>query len=149
MKQVSRVFISVSLLVVLFSALLPNTLIAQEKPENQQVGTTTQTTVQNTGQSPSADSQNAPVPITTWPDTFAWRTLTTGTGSFPFTYFFANLGFDLVRFGISGFDASYAPWPFRNPASVSIPGNERMARIAAALGISIIIGLVDAINSKP
>lgn len=129
---------TVPLLFLLFALAAASNAKAQETGEIPQQNPETQTLIQEV----------APT-VKVWPDTFAWRTVTTGAGSFPFTYLAVNLGFDLVRFGIAGFDLSYAPWPFRTQASVAITGNERIARIATALGSSIIIGLLDAVFSKP
>lgn len=94
-------------------------------------------------------SQEIAPSVTKWPDTFIWRTVTTGAGSYPFTYFFTNLAFDLIRFGISGFDSSFAPWPFQNQNSASITNREKVARMGTAFGISIGIGLLDSIFAKP
>jgi hypothetical protein len=129
---------AVPLFIILFALSAIGALSAQETDAIPSDKPDTQTTVQSL----------APT-VTVWPDTFAWRTATTGVGSFPFTYLFVNLGFDLVRFGFSGFDISYAPWPFRNQNSAAIGGTERIARIATALGSSLVIGLLDAIFSKP
>ena len=141
MKHAIPVSAAILLFFLLFAMATIGTASSQETgeiPSENQETQETQTVVQEV----------APT-VTIWPDTFAWRTITTGTGSFPFTYLFVNLGFDLVRFGISGFDLSYAPWPFRNQTSAAVSGSERIARVATALGSSIVIGLLDAIFSKP
>lgn len=140
------VFICFSLF---FAFATDTTSSAQDKSEDPQtaIGTQSQDEVKPEG-SPQP-IQEVSASVTKWPDTFAWRTATTSTGSFPFTYFFTNLAFDLVRFGISGFDENFAPWPFRNQGSAGITQVERMARIGAAFGFSLAIGLLDAVLSKP
>ncbi len=122
---------------------------AQEKGEDPQSAAGTQSQEELKPEELPKPTQEVAPTVTKWPDTFAWRTATTGTGSFPFTYFFTNLVFDLARFGISGFDTDYAPWPFRTQSSAGITQGERIARIGTAFGFSLVIGLLDAILSKP
>ena len=74
------------------------------------------------------------------------RGLTIAAGSFPFSYFYTNLAFDLVRYAISGFDSSYAPWPFRSVGSVSIDTRETFIRLGVGVGLSLAIGLADILS---
>ncbi len=72
-----------------------------------------------------------------------WRGIVISTGSFPFSYFYTNLAFDLVRYATQGFDPSYAPWPFRSSRSAGISNGENFLRLGVTLGLSAIIGLAD------
>ncbi len=134
---------------LLFAFAAAASVSAQEKGDDPQEATGTQSQEGVKPEELPKPIQEVAATVTKWPDTFAWRTATTGTGSFPFTYFFTNLVFDLARFGISGFDTGYAPWPFRNQSSAGITQGERIARIGTAFGFSLAIGLLDAILSKP
>ena len=71
------------------------------------------------------------------------RGLIIAAGSFPFSYFYTNLAFDLVRYAVSGFDSLYAPWPFRPIGSVSIDNKETFIRLGVGAGLSLAIGLAD------
>jgi len=72
-----------------------------------------------------------------------WRGIVISAGSFPFSYFYTNLAFDLVRYATQGFDPSYAPWPFRSSRSAGISNGENFLRLGVTLGLSAIIGLAD------
>jgi len=64
-------------------------------------------------------------------------------GSFPLMYFYAGIGLDLYRFTANGFDAFYAPWPFKGPTSYQQTDGDRNFRLATALGLSVGVAAVD------
>ncbi len=76
----------------------------------------------------------------------ARRGLIIAAGSFPFSYFYTNLAFDLVRYAVNGFDSLYAPWPFRTVGSVSIDTKETFLRLGVGAGLSLAIGLADILS---
>lgn len=71
------------------------------------------------------------------------RLATISVGSFPFTYFYANFLFDLVRFAVNDYDAAYAPWPFKSQNSAAVESAETFQRLGAAVGASLAVGLMD------
>lgn len=64
-------------------------------------------------------------------------------GSFPLMYFYSGVGLDLYRFTANGFDAAYAPWPFKGPTSYQPTEADRNVRLATALGLSVGVAAVD------
>ncbi|HUW42536.1 MAG TPA: hypothetical protein VMV90_16140 [Rectinemataceae bacterium] len=66
-------------------------------------------------------------------------------GAFPISLFYMSFGFDLGGYVGSGFDSRYAPWPFQNSSSVLPTDSQRLGRIGAAVGLSLVIGGIDAI----
>jgi len=66
-------------------------------------------------------------------------------GAFPISLFYMGFGFDLGGYIGSGFDSRYAPWPFQNSSSVLPTDSQRLGRIGAAVGLSLVIGGIDAI----
>lgn len=64
-------------------------------------------------------------------------------GAFPISLFYVGFGFDLERYIGSNFDYNYAPWPLST--STSITDTDRVVRIASAVGLSLVIGGIDAI----
>ncbi|HAP54465.1 MAG: hypothetical protein LWX23_02530 [Spirochaetia bacterium] len=74
------------------------------------------------------------------------RGLIIAAGSFPFSYFYMNLAFDLVRYAVNSFDSLYAPWPFRSAGSAAISDEETFVRIGASVGLSLAIGLADILS---
>ena len=65
-------------------------------------------------------------------------------GSFPIMLFYTGFTFDLGRYVANGFSASYAPWPFQNEYSAALTDSDRLTRIGAALGASMVVGAIDA-----
>ena len=65
-------------------------------------------------------------------------------GSFPIMLFYTGFVFDLGRFVVNGFNAAYAPWPFQGTSSAALTTSDRLTRIGAALGSSLVVGAVDA-----
>jgi hypothetical protein len=64
-------------------------------------------------------------------------------GSFPILLLYTDFSFDLGKFLIHGFDANYAPWPFKSEYSESPAATERAARIGVAIGASAAVGVID------
>jgi hypothetical protein len=77
-----------------------------------------------------------------------WRTLVTGAGSFPFTYFYTNFIFDTVRFASNGFDTQYAPWPLKTQYSAEVSTAETFLRLGVSLGLSAIVGVLDTLIQR-
>lgn len=77
------------------------------------------------------------------------RMAITGIGSLPFTIFYSNFAFDTARFIGNGFDLQYAPWPFKNQYSASVSTGDRFIRLGVSIGVSAVIGLLDALISRP
>ena len=65
-------------------------------------------------------------------------------GSLPFMLFYTGFVFDLGRYAANNFDSSYAPWPFQSAYSVALSDSDRLTRIGAALGASMVVGAIDA-----
>jgi hypothetical protein len=64
-------------------------------------------------------------------------------GSFPILLFYTDFSFDLGKFFFNGFDANYAPWPFKSEYSDSPSAGEKAARIGVAIGASAAVGAID------
>lgn len=78
----------------------------------------------------------------------AWRALVTGAGTFPFAYFYTNFIFDGMRFIENGFDAQYAPWPFKTQYSAEVSVSETFVRLGVSMGISAVVGILDALVQR-
>jgi hypothetical protein len=105
---------------------------------------------QDAGASEAAGYFSSPIPLSYQADeekkeikkeSSLRRGLIIAAGSFPFSYFYTNLAFDLVRYAANGFDSLYAPWPFRSLGTVSIDSKETFIRIGVGAGLSLAIGL--------
>ncbi len=66
-------------------------------------------------------------------------------GVFPFSYFYAGLVLDFVRYYSHGFDASYAPWPFRTQNSIAYTNTEMWLRLGVSAAVSILFGTISAL----
>jgi hypothetical protein len=66
-------------------------------------------------------------------------------GSYPITLFYVGFIYDIKRYYDNGRDSAYAPWPFRGSNAVPLDNSERMTRLGAALGISLSVGIIDAV----
>lgn len=64
-------------------------------------------------------------------------------GSFPITFLFSSLGYDVIRFAANGFSREYAPALLNNPTTVPLSSGERLGVLFTSLGISAVIALVD------
>jgi hypothetical protein len=74
-------------------------------------------------------------------------------GAFPILLFYTRFAYDsslYIQSGIDGdgFDARYAPWPFRNENSYTPTTEEQMTRIFTAAGLSLALGTIDALLVK-
>lgn len=78
----------------------------------------------------------------------AWRALVTGAGAFPFAYFYTNFIFDGLRFIENGFDAQYAPWPFKTQYSAEVSVSETFVRLGVSIGLSAVVGVLDALVQR-
>ena len=64
-------------------------------------------------------------------------------GSFPFMYFFTNLGFDTYRCATHGWDTRYAPWPLKPAGAVEQTQSEKVMTLGIAAGGAVLVALVD------
>ena len=64
-------------------------------------------------------------------------------GAFPILLFYSRIALDASRYIGNGFDAAYAPWPFRNEYSYQPDGDEQWLAAKMALGLSLVVGVVD------
>jgi hypothetical protein len=64
-------------------------------------------------------------------------------GAFPVLLFYSRIALDAGRYVGSGFDSSYAPWPFRNEFSYTPDSDEQWLAVKVAVGLSIGVGLLD------
>jgi len=64
-------------------------------------------------------------------------------GSFPFTYFLMNFGFDLYRWGTNGWDRRYAPSLFSSAGAIEKTQTQKFITIGLSAGGAIIVAAVD------
>jgi hypothetical protein len=64
-------------------------------------------------------------------------------GAFPILLFYSRIALDTGRYVGNGFDASYAPWPFRNEFSYKPDSNEQWLAVKVAVGLSLGVGVLD------
>ena len=64
-------------------------------------------------------------------------------GSFPFMFFFTNLGVDTYRFASNAWDMRYAPWPLKPAGAVDQTHEQKVLTLGIAAGGSILIALID------
>ncbi|MFQ3547894.1 MAG: hypothetical protein SNJ56_06100 [Termitinemataceae bacterium] len=64
-------------------------------------------------------------------------------GSLPFTLFFTTFAVDSYRFAVNDWDLRYAPWPLKPAGAIEMDEKERIASFSVAIGLSIVISLVD------
>lgn len=66
-------------------------------------------------------------------------------GVFPIALFYTRFAMDSSRFVQNGFQARYAPWPFKNEYSYAPSVDEQRAAIAVAAGLALSVGILDMI----
>lgn len=64
-------------------------------------------------------------------------------GVFPIMLFYTRFSFDMYRYVSNGFDASYAPWPFKNEFSYKPADSEQYQSVIIAGIASLIFAGVD------
>ncbi|MCX7025494.1 MAG: hypothetical protein NT080_12910 [Spirochaetes bacterium] len=64
-------------------------------------------------------------------------------GSFPVMYFYSSVGYDIDRWARSGFDRSYAPWPFKNEFSYRPSAEELTRSLLTAGALSLGVAAID------
>jgi len=72
------------------------------------------------------------------------RIAITGMGTFPIALFYTNFIFDSARFASNGFDVQYAPWPLKSQYSAEVTSSETFIRLGVSLGLSAVVGILDA-----
>ena len=76
------------------------------------------------------------------------RMTITGVGAFPFALFYTNFVFDSLRFAGNDFQTQYAPWPFKNQFSAEVDTSEKFLRLGVSIGVSAIVGILDALIQR-
>jgi len=71
------------------------------------------------------------------------RFVTLSVGTFPFAYFYTNFVFDIAKFAMSGFDTTYAPWPFNSDSSSTVTTSEHFIRLGVSAGLCLAVGVFD------
>ncbi|GEM_PF-833291 len=71
-------------------------------------------------------------------------------GSFPLTVFYTSLVFDCYRLATKSLEAGtidsrYMPWPFKAANSVALTNDEKTGVLLAAVGVSVLVGVLDMI----
>jgi hypothetical protein len=64
-------------------------------------------------------------------------------GSYPITIFYVDLAFDLQRWIANGYDPAYTP--IFSATTATLTDTQRLQRLGVALGVSVVIGTIDAI----
>ena len=66
-------------------------------------------------------------------------------GSFPLSWFYSSVGWDISRWIGSNFDWTYAPWPFKNESSYRPTVYEIRTTLLTACALSLGVALTDLI----
>ncbi len=66
-------------------------------------------------------------------------------GAFPIVLFYTKFVFDFTRYAGSGFNAYYAPWPFKNEYTYKPTNGEQAVMFLTAAGLSAAFGILDAV----
>lgn len=66
-------------------------------------------------------------------------------GVFPIALFYTRFAIDTSRFVQNGFQARFAPWPFKNEYSYAPSADEQRVAVAVAAGLALSVGILDMI----
>jgi len=69
-------------------------------------------------------------------------------GSFPFTMFFTNIGFQIVRYFQSDLESEFVPVPFGGVGTVSLEEGDKKRILITAVSLSAAIAVSDFIIGK-
>jgi hypothetical protein len=72
-----------------------------------------------------------------------WRAEVILVGSFPITLFLTLESYDLYRYFDTGFNATYAPWPFNTGSTLNLTAQEQAWIIVSAVGLSLTVAVID------
>ncbi len=72
-----------------------------------------------------------------------WRAEVILVGSFPITLFLTLESHDMYRYFNTGFNATYAPWPFNTGSTINLTAQEQTWIIVSAVGLSLTVAVVD------
>jgi len=72
-----------------------------------------------------------------------WRAEVVLVGSFPITLFLTLETYDLYRYFNTGFDATYAPWPFNTGSTLNLSAQEQTLIIVTAVSLSLTVAVLD------
>jgi hypothetical protein len=114
---------------------------------------TTGTTTASTGNQAAAGAPKAAPgamppgfgPSTGIPENRLRRFEIVSLGAFPIMLFYTGFAFDLQGYFAHSFDKAYAPWPFKNASSASLSNQDIYLRLGASLGLSFVVGGIDAV----
>ncbi|HUI69106.1 MAG TPA: hypothetical protein VL354_01210 [Spirochaetia bacterium] len=72
-----------------------------------------------------------------------WRAEVILVGSFPITLFLTLESYDLYRYFNTGFNATYAPWPFNTGSALNLTAQDQTFIIITAVGLSLTVAVID------
>jgi hypothetical protein len=96
---------------------------------------------------PAAAQDHVPVPYA--PGEFpgwmsdVWRAEAIFVGVFPLSLFVTLEAYDSYRYVHSGFQTSYAPWPFGSGAASTYSADETLWLAVSALSVSLVVSGID------
>ncbi len=92
---------------------------------------------------PAADS--LPDSVQRFTETPIGRFETIAVGSFPILLFYVGFGFDFADYAQSGFNRTYAPWPFKSANAPALGQAELGQRLGTTVMLSLGVAALDAI----
>ena len=92
---------------------------------------------------PASDALPSTTPRFT--ETPLGRFETIAVGSFPIVLFYVGFGFDMADYANSGFQRSYAPWPFKSANAAAPSQDELGLRLQTAVLLSLGVAVLDAV----
>jgi len=72
-----------------------------------------------------------------------WRAEIILVGSFPITLFMTLESYDLYRYFDTGFNATYAPWPFNTGSALNLTAQDQTFIIVSAVSLSLTVAVID------
>jgi hypothetical protein len=118
-------------------SLTGTTLLAQDQQQQNQEGNQSSDTGDSYTPEPYRDDEFEP-----WMHKLR-RAETILFGSIPLTFLFSRMAVDVVRYGSSGFDSSYAPPLFGNQTPVPLTDEEKTGILVSTIVASAFVTLLD------
>lgn len=72
-----------------------------------------------------------------------WRAEVILVGSFPITLFLTLESYDMYRYFNTGFNVTYAPWPFNTGSTLNLTAQEQTWILVSALSLSLTVAVID------
>ena len=72
-----------------------------------------------------------------------WRAEAILVGSFPLTLFVTLEAYDPYRYVNTGFNPTYAPWPFGTGNTINLSTQEATWLVVSAVGLSLTVAVID------